>query len=188
MSEYIISENSWPLFVYENYQVNHNNLKEGFLKSKLLVLVSGHSIFMISSLLITLQAFKAIFTSPSSAKEAEGDGYGADILENSRCAQWKSQQTKVKTCIASITNMKKVMPCAITYVVCQVSYYYCHYVQHLTLMRKVCFTLSSVTSWRSMDGDFDYEAFWSNIVDFFEDIPSPVMRRKVDKLLEWWTR
>ncbi|KAG1807127.1 uncharacterized protein BJ212DRAFT_1216794, partial [Suillus subaureus] len=50
--EYIISENSWPLFVYENYQYNANNLEEGFLKLKLLVL-----------------AFKAIFTSPSSARE-----------------------------------------------------------------------------------------------------------------------
>ncbi|KAG1837307.1 hypothetical protein DFJ58DRAFT_846521 [Suillus subalutaceus] len=41
-SEYIVSENSWPLFVYENYQVNRNNLEEGFLKSKLLVLPSSH--------------------------------------------------------------------------------------------------------------------------------------------------
>ncbi|KAG2095756.1 hypothetical protein BD769DRAFT_1369725, partial [Suillus cothurnatus] len=40
-SEYIVSENSWPLFIYENHQVNSNDLKEGFLKSKLLVLVSG---------------------------------------------------------------------------------------------------------------------------------------------------
>ncbi|KAG2143872.1 hypothetical protein BD769DRAFT_1347800, partial [Suillus cothurnatus] len=135
MSEYIISENSWPLFVY---QVNHNNLKEGFLKSKLLVL-----------------AFKTIFTSPSSAKEAEGDGYGADILENSRHAQQKSQQMKVKTCVASIINMKKVTPHAITYVVCQ-----------------VCFALSSVTSWCSMDGNFNYEAFWSNIVDFLKISPA----------------
>ncbi|KAG1902225.1 uncharacterized protein F5891DRAFT_912217, partial [Suillus fuscotomentosus] len=36
-SEYIVSENSWPLFVYENYQVNSNDLEEGFLKSRLLV-------------------------------------------------------------------------------------------------------------------------------------------------------
>lgn len=48
--------------------------------------------------------------------------------------------------------------------------------------------LSSVSSWRTVDGDFDYEAFWNNIVDFFEDVPGPVARRRVDKLLEWWTR
>ncbi|KAG2363644.1 hypothetical protein BDR07DRAFT_1281868, partial [Suillus spraguei] len=155
--EYIVSENSWPLFVYENYQCNNDNLKEGFLKSKLLVL-----------------AFKAIFMSPSSAREAEGDGDGADILENNRRARWKSEQTKVKTCVASILNMKnmkKVMPRAIAYVVCQVR-----------------FTLSSVSSWCTVDGDFDYEVFWNNIVDFFEDVPGPVTRCKVDKLFEWWTR
>jgi len=28
------------MFTYENYKINHDNLEEGFLKSKLLVLVS----------------------------------------------------------------------------------------------------------------------------------------------------
>ncbi|KAG2739853.1 hypothetical protein P692DRAFT_20881566 [Suillus brevipes Sb2] len=153
-TEYIISENSWPLFVYENYQVNSDDLEEGFLKSRLLVL-----------------AFKAVFTSPSSARETDGDGDGADIIENNRHARQRSDQTKVKMCVASIINMRKVTPRAIAYIACQVR-----------------FALSSVSSWRTIDGDFDYEAFWCNIVDFFEDVPGPVTRRKVDKLLEWWTR
>ncbi|KAG1816213.1 hypothetical protein EV424DRAFT_1348290 [Suillus variegatus] len=153
-AEFIVSENSWPLFLYEKYTVNRDNLEEGLLKSKLLVL-----------------AFKAIFTSPSSAKEAEGDGDGADIIENNRRARRKSDQPKVKTCVASIINMGKVTPRSIAYVACQVH-----------------FSLSSVSSWRTVDGDFDYEAFWNNIVDFFEDVPGPVTRRKVQKLLEWWTR
>ncbi|KAG2336251.1 hypothetical protein BDR05DRAFT_896959, partial [Suillus weaverae] len=153
-SEYIVSENSWPLLIYENYQFNKDDLEEGFLKSKLLVL-----------------AFKAIFTSPSSAREVDGDDDGGDILENNKRARRGSEQVKVKTCVASIINMKKVTPHAIAYVVCH-----------------VCFTLSSVSSWRTMDGDFDYEVFWNNIMDFFEEVPGPVTRRKVDKLLEWWTR
>ncbi|KAG1723066.1 hypothetical protein EDD22DRAFT_790205, partial [Suillus occidentalis] len=118
-TDYIVSENSWPMFTYENYSINRNNLEEGFLKSKLLVL-----------------AFKAIFTSPSLAREADGNGDGADIIENIRHARRKSDQTKVKTCVR--------------------------------------FALSSVSSWRTIDGDFDYEAFWNNIVDFFEDTPGPV--------------
>ncbi|KAG1758358.1 hypothetical protein EDD22DRAFT_956982 [Suillus occidentalis] len=150
-SEYIVSENSWPLFVYENYQVNSNDLEAGFLKSRLLVM-----------------AFKAVFTSPSSASQAEGDGDGADILENNRRARRRLDQTKVKTCVASIINMRKVTPRAIAYI--------------------VRFALSSVSSWRTVDGDFDYEIFWCNIVDFFENVPGPVTRRKIDKLLEWWTR
>ncbi|KAG0692223.1 hypothetical protein DFH29DRAFT_882801 [Suillus ampliporus] len=153
-TKYIVSKNSWSLFMYEKYKVNSDNLEEGFLKSKLLVL-----------------AFKAIFTSPSSAKEIDGDGDGADILENNRCAWQKSDQSKVKTCVASIINMRKVTPHAIAYIVCQVH-----------------FTLSGVSSWRTVDGDFDYEIFWTNIVAFFEVVPGPVTRCRVNKLLEWWTR
>ncbi|KAG2105141.1 hypothetical protein BD769DRAFT_1676071 [Suillus cothurnatus] len=152
--DYIVSENSWPLFLYQDYSVNPDDLEQGLFKSKILV-----------------QAFKATFTSPSSAREADGDGDGADILENNRRARRQLNQAKVKTCVASIINMRKVTPRAIAYVVCQVR-----------------FALSSVTSWRTVDGDFDYEIFWNNIVDFFEDVPGPVTRCRVTKLLEWWTR
>ncbi|KIK41886.1 hypothetical protein CY34DRAFT_12728 [Suillus luteus UH-Slu-Lm8-n1] len=121
---FIVSENSWPSFMYENYQANPNNLEHGLMKSKLLVM-----------------GFKAIFTSPSSANEVDGDGDGTDILENNRRARKRSDQAKVKTCVASI-----------------------------------------------IDGDFDYQIFWGNIVDFFEDAPGPAARARMDKLLEWWTR
>ncbi|KAG1810746.1 hypothetical protein EV424DRAFT_1542864 [Suillus variegatus] len=154
-SDYIVSENSWPLFVYDNYTFNANDLEKGLFMSKILV-----------------QAFKAIFTSPSSAREADGDGDGADILENNRHARRSlNGQVKVKTCVASIINMRKVTPRSIAYVVCQVR-----------------FSLSSVSSWRTVDGDFDYEGFWNNVVDFFEDVPGPVAQHRVSKLLEWWTR
>ncbi|KAG2131474.1 hypothetical protein BD769DRAFT_1666489 [Suillus cothurnatus] len=153
-SDYIISENSWPLFVYENYSFSSDNLEKGLFMSKILV-----------------QAFKATFTSPSSTKEADGDGDGADILENNRCAWRALNQVKVKTCVASIINMRKVTPHSIAYVVC-----------------KVQFALSSISSWRTINGDFDYKAFWNNIVDFFEDVPGPVTSHRVTTLLEWWTR
>ncbi|KAG1893003.1 uncharacterized protein F5891DRAFT_963608 [Suillus fuscotomentosus] len=132
-SDFIVSENSWPVFVYENYSFDENNLERGLFMSKILV-----------------QAFKAVFTSPSSAREADGDGDGADILENNRRARRALNQVKVKTCVR--------------------------------------FALSNVSSWRTIDGDFDYEVFWNNIVDFFEDVPGPVAQRRVSKLLEWWTR
>ncbi|KAG2120361.1 hypothetical protein BD769DRAFT_1671794 [Suillus cothurnatus] len=153
-SDYIVSENSWPLFLYEGYKINGDNLEQGLFMSKILV-----------------QAFKAVFTSPSSAKEADRDGDGADVLENNRRARRQLNQVKVKTCVASIINMRKVTPRSLAYVVCQVR-----------------FALSSVSSWRTVDGDFDYEVFWNNVVDFFEDVPGPVAQRRVTKLLEWWTR
>ncbi|KAG1898547.1 uncharacterized protein F5891DRAFT_1190619 [Suillus fuscotomentosus] len=151
---FIVSENSWPSFMYENYEADANNLERGLFKSKLL-----------------LMGFKAIFTSPSSANEVDGDGDGVDIIENNRCARRHSDQAKVKTCVASIIDMRKVTPRTIAYAVCQIR-----------------FALSNVTSWRTVDGDFDYQIFWNNIVDFFESPPGPAAQARVKDLLEWWTR
>ncbi|KAG1729819.1 hypothetical protein EDD22DRAFT_853061 [Suillus occidentalis] len=55
---------------FTRYTADPNNLEQGLFKSKLLV-----------------QAFKAIFTSPSSAKEVMGDGDSANIIENNRRAK-----------------------------------------------------------------------------------------------------
>ncbi|KAG2131895.1 hypothetical protein BD769DRAFT_1666362 [Suillus cothurnatus] len=151
---YIVSENSWPLFLYEGYEASVENLERGLMKSKLLVM-----------------GFKAIFTSPSSANEVDGDGDGADILENNRRTWRQSDQARVKTCIASIIGMRKVTPRAIAYTACQVR-----------------FALSNITSWRTVDADFNYQLFWNNIVDFFEDAPGPAALARVNALLEWWTR
>ncbi|KAG1807128.1 uncharacterized protein BJ212DRAFT_1218562, partial [Suillus subaureus] len=64
----------------------------------------------------------------------------------------------------------------------------CFHAQNLTFVWQVHFTLSSVSSWHTVDSNFDYEMFWNNIMDFFKDAPGPVTRCKVDQLLEWWTR
>ncbi|KAG2084491.1 uncharacterized protein F5147DRAFT_782472 [Suillus discolor] len=151
---FIVSENSWPAFMYEDYQADAKNLERGLFKSKLLVM-----------------GFKAIFTSLSSANEVDGDGDGANIIENDRRARRQSDQAKVKTCVASIIGMRKVTPHAIAYATCQIR-----------------FALSNITSWRAVDSDFDYQIFWDNIVDFFEDAPGPAARARVRELLEWWTR
>jgi hypothetical protein len=116
---FIVSENSWPLFMYQNCEADANNLEHGLMKSKLLVMVSI-LISLTESCLIEFQGFKAIFTSPSSANEVDGEGEGADIIENNRRAQRQSDQTKVKTCVASIIGMRKVTARAIAYAACQV--------------------------------------------------------------------
>ncbi|KAG2339508.1 hypothetical protein BDR05DRAFT_891716, partial [Suillus weaverae] len=132
---FIVSENSWPSFMYENYKADANNLEHGLMKSRLLIM-----------------GFKAIFTSPSSANEVDGEA-------------------KVKTCVASIIGMRKVTPRVIVYAACQ-----------------IWFALSSINSWRTVDGDFDYQIFWTSIIDFFEDAPGPAAQTRVNDLLEWWTR
>ncbi|KAG1901244.1 uncharacterized protein F5891DRAFT_1187947 [Suillus fuscotomentosus] len=150
---FIVSENSWPLFMYQNCAADAGNLEHGLMKSKLLVM-----------------GLKALFTSPSSASEMDGEGQGTDIIENNQRAR-RQDQAKVKTCVASIIGMRKVTPRAIAYTACQIR-----------------FALSSITSWRNVDGDFDYKIFWTNIVDFFEDAPGPAAQARVNELLEWWTR
>ncbi|KAG1735244.1 hypothetical protein EDD22DRAFT_852393 [Suillus occidentalis] len=151
---YIVTDLSFPTFVYEKYTTNPDDLEEGLFKSKIL-----------------LQAYKAVFTSPSSAKDVEGDGDGADIIQNNRRARKSFNTIKVKKHVAQIIKMEKVTPRSIAYIICQVR-----------------FALSSVTSWRSVDGDFDYVQFWWTIVYFFERAPGREARRRTDRLLEWWTR
>ncbi|KAG2742716.1 hypothetical protein P692DRAFT_201681343, partial [Suillus brevipes Sb2] len=130
---YIVTDLSFPAFVYEKYTANPEDLEEGLFKGKIL-----------------LQAYKAVFTSPSSAKDVEGEGDGADIIQNNRRARKTCDRIKVK--------------------------------------KHVRFALSAVTSWRSVDGDFDYVQFWRTIVDFFERPPGREAQRRVERLLEWWTR
>ncbi|KAG1862916.1 hypothetical protein C8R48DRAFT_773649 [Suillus tomentosus] len=65
--KYIVTDLSFLAFLYESYATNPDDLEEGLFKSKIL-----------------LQGYKAVFTSPSSAKDIEGDGDGADIIENNR--------------------------------------------------------------------------------------------------------
>ncbi|KAG2737591.1 hypothetical protein P692DRAFT_201732954, partial [Suillus brevipes Sb2] len=152
---YVVTEMSWPAFLYEKYTADQENLEEGLFKSTLL-----------------LQAFKAIFTSPSSARDVAGDGDAANIIEaNRRAKKDVFSSKKVKTHVAQIIKMHTVTPRSIAYVSCQLR-----------------FALSSVTSWRSVDGDFDYILFWKNIVDFFERAPGRASQQKVKRLLAWWSR
>jgi hypothetical protein len=69
------------MFPYEKYTTNQGNLEEGLFKSKLLIQVCPlYLVFQERSHF--WQSFKAIFTSPSSAKDVAGDGDGANIIEN----------------------------------------------------------------------------------------------------------
>ncbi|KAG2145544.1 hypothetical protein BD769DRAFT_1660617 [Suillus cothurnatus] len=151
---YVVMDLSFLAFLYENYTANLDNLEEGLFKGKILV-----------------QGYKAVFTSPSSAKNIEGDSDGADVIKNNRCARKSVWGLKVKKHVAQIIKMEKVTPRSIAYIACQVR-----------------FALSSVMSWRTVDGDFDYIQFWRSIVDFFERPPGREAWCRVKRLLEWWTR
>jgi hypothetical protein len=42
---FIVSENSWPSFMYENYEADVQNLEHGLFKSRLLLMVSRKYFF-----------------------------------------------------------------------------------------------------------------------------------------------
>ena len=69
------------------------------------------------------QAYKAVFTSPSSARNVEGDGDGADVITNNRRTQKAFSAIKVKKHVAQIIKMEKVTPRSIAYIACQVSHH-----------------------------------------------------------------
>ncbi|KAI5984695.1 hypothetical protein EDC04DRAFT_2549620, partial [Pisolithus marmoratus] len=50
------------------------------------------------------------------------------------------------------------------------------------------FALSSCGAWRVVDGEFNYETFYNNIVDFFEVVETPEDKSIIQELLLWWNR
>ncbi|KAG1858931.1 hypothetical protein F4604DRAFT_1589291, partial [Suillus subluteus] len=76
---YVVTDLSFPTYLYDKYTANPEDLEEGLFKSKIL-----------------LQGYKAVFTSPSSAKDVEGDGDGADVIQDNRRARKTVSTIKVK--------------------------------------------------------------------------------------------
>lgn len=188
-SEYIVSENSWPLFMYENYRANGDNLEEGFIKSKLLVLVSRNGfgdiirslwycrLSKLSSRLLPLRRKLTVMATALTSLRIIG-ALGRNQI---------SLRSKPVSPLSSTWRKWHLVPSLTLYVKWVANTYYFD-MWNLAFDWQVRFALSGVSSWRTVDGDFDYEIFWTNIVTFFEVVPGPVTRRKMNALLEWWTR
>ena len=58
----------------------------------------------------------------------------------------------------------------------------------LIIVFKLRFALSNCGTWRIIDGEFDYDAFYNNIVDFFENTETLQEKRFIRDLLIWWNR
>ena len=58
----------------------------------------------------------------------------------------------------------------------------------LTPCWQLRFALSNANTWRIVDGEFSHEVFYAACIDYFEDVPGPVARARVDALLAWWNR
>ncbi|KAK0484419.1 hypothetical protein IW261DRAFT_1456424 [Armillaria novae-zelandiae] len=106
------------------------------------------------------KAWKCLMTSPRSADE---------IDLNMPASRVKRQKTNSQHCVANNIGLKSVTARSIAYVAVQL---------------RIAFTQSG---WQQVDGDFDHQVFFNNIIDYFEDTPGPIAAAKANAVLEWWT-
>ncbi|KJA27916.1 hypothetical protein HYPSUDRAFT_130887, partial [Hypholoma sublateritium FD-334 SS-4] len=140
---------------YTNYKANADQLESGYLMSALLV-----------------QVFKAIFTSPSSAKGVPDEEEGNENMPPARLQKTASGKRGLRRNVASKVQLNgKVTPRSIAYAAVQLH-----------------FNLQTAASWASVYGGFDYQGLSNYIVDFFEDAPGLVAKKHAKELLEWWSR
>ncbi|KAF8141768.1 hypothetical protein EV363DRAFT_1392202 [Boletus edulis] len=116
-----------------------------------------------------LKTFKLIFTLPTSAQEVNVSEH-AEMQNMCRCMR---SLTDRSTCshMASLIGMHSVRPRVIAYAAVQLR-----------------FSLSSLMSWRIIDGDFDTRSFYENIVEYFDAPPGPLAKTRTQELLLWWDR
>ncbi|KAG1786639.1 uncharacterized protein HD556DRAFT_1248044 [Suillus plorans] len=87
--DFLVTAYSWPAMLYLDYTFDSGNIEKGLFRSALL-----------------LKAFKHIFTSPSSAKEVDGDGDGADaIVASQRRRSSESDMTTRSHLRFSLSNV-----------------------------------------------------------------------------------
>ncbi|KAI6164767.1 hypothetical protein EDD17DRAFT_1506196 [Pisolithus thermaeus] len=166
--DYLVTANSWPHFLYKDEIYDPKDPVKGLFKNKLLV-----------------QAFKHIFTSPSSADvDSVADDTDDEIQASTSEPPLKRRKgptdKRTRSNVVSLIGMKSITPRAIAYTAVQV--------KGGRLNIKLQFALSSCMSWRIVDEDFNYEAFYNNIASFFEDCYTEQEKVETAKLLLWWNR
>ncbi|KAI6157033.1 hypothetical protein BKA82DRAFT_4509570 [Pisolithus tinctorius] len=156
--DYLVTADCWPYFLYKNEEYDPENPVRGLFKNAMLV-----------------QAFKHIFTSPSSADSETvlddtdlEDRMSTDPLPKRRKGL---NDKRSRAHVAALLGMKSICPRAIAYTAVQLR-----------------FALSSCNSWRIVDEDFDYEKFYNNMITFFEDVHTPQEQVEISDLLLWWNR
>jgi len=136
---------------------------------------------------MALQAFKYIFTSPSSAEFTADDLNSGFLLAQPKKRRRSERRTRSN--VASLLGMKTVAPRAIAYIAVQVSILLLLLnVYHSSAICQLHFALASCGSWRIVDVFFDYHQFYKNIVTFFEDVADTEAEEYIKELVLWWNR
>jgi hypothetical protein len=162
--EMMVAGDQWPIFIYEGYSYDPEDPWTGLLRSSLLVTVHILTMYP-SSQLSFHQAFKHIFTSPSSVhKESSATRPGNARLHG-------------MTCVTSAS---------IAYVATQACNFISVWLFIFSLMyTKVCFALSSAPVFSRTDTTTDSECFYNSIFYLLHDAEEQV---EVNLLLSWWNR
>jgi hypothetical protein len=172
---------------YPDYEADATQLESGYLKGILLVKVcqltlSDHILY-----LLVLQVYKAIFTSPSSAKDVSEEDNNENTPPAAKAQKILSSDKPVRRNVASKLHLNcKVTPRSIAYAAVQV---WLSLLWHSPLIcdLQLHFNLQTAGSWSPIYGGFDYQGLYNYIVDVFEDTPGPVSKKRAQGLLNWWS-
>ncbi|KJA14120.1 hypothetical protein HYPSUDRAFT_208728 [Hypholoma sublateritium FD-334 SS-4] len=139
---------------YARHNPTANRLESGYLKSTLLIRV-----------------YKAIFTSPSSAKNTPDEDEDVENMPPAKLQKISSGKSPLRRNVASKVHLNdKVTSRSIAYAAVQLH-----------------FNLQTAASWASIYGGFDYQGLYNYIVDFFDDAPGPEAKKRSKDLLDWWS-
>jgi len=159
--------------LYKGEDGDPENPLAGFLKGPLLVQVSFQVYNNIKQMLmLLLQAFQHIFTSPSSATKGEVTSRQHDIAN----VLWMNNHVTLQS---------------IAYTATQVHFQFLMVFRSFLmslLPPQLIFSLSMAQEWKHEHNGFHYPLFYDFIIDFFEDIEDNTAQKNVDELLDWWNR
>lgn len=141
-----------------------------------------------------IQVYKAIFRSPSSARDISEDEDGAENMPPAKSQRTLSGKKPTRRNVASKVNLNdKVTPRSIAYAAVQVGFMLlqCYYTSFYAYLRgyQLHFNLQTAGSWAQFYGGFDYRGLHNYIVDVFEDAPGPAAKKRAKDLLQvnWWS-
>jgi hypothetical protein len=138
--------------------------------------------------LIFIQVYKAIFTSPSSARDISEEEDGAENMPPAKSQRTSSGNKPTRRNVASKVNLNdKVTPRSIAYAAVQVGFMQLHLVPFLFAAAQLHFNLQTAGSWAQFYGGFDYQGLHNYIVDVFEDTPGPAAKKRAKDILKWWS-
>jgi hypothetical protein len=120
--DYTVTGDSWPSFLYPRAKGDVNDMERGLFRSAILLKVYINFYHETACLLtFPLQAYKFIFTSPSSAQDIECQEDVDEHAPSTRNCSRRHQKGPTRGHVANLLGLKSVTPRSLAYVAVQVS-------------------------------------------------------------------